>query len=331
MRVALQPANLHNADVRQHYQDTIVNEVVFAEHEDLLSPDVMSDLNRLFPAGRARMWGVVPGKRNVNVGKVARLRASDFVLFYGGKKLYLAGTVALRWHNKALAERLWKTDENNQTWEHMYALQDVREIAVPVGEVQPLLGWQPTAVVQGFNIYQDAKADALSELCNLAPEDLVSTDDDDSSRKSAGDSDRPFEGSTDAERTTLVRREQPRLKRRLKQLGGGACALCGEQVPATFLVAAHIKKRSKCTDEEKVDFDNVGMLACLLGCDGLFEHGYIAVDHGGELLISDKVLASPVVKSFVESRLGNHRTSWWTESREPYFAWHRTHVFLRMM
>lgn len=318
--------------MRQHYRDTIERLVVFDEHEDLLQPEILAELRRAFPAGQARMWGVTPGMNNANVGKVDRLRAGDFVLFYGNKRLYLAGTVAVRWRNAALAERLWTQDEKGQTWEHMYALTDVRRIEVPVGEIQPLLGWGPRAVVQGFLIYGDSKAQALNELCNLAPEDLVSTTDhDEPGARADADANRPFEGSPDGQRMAPVRLEQPRLKRRLRELSANTCALCGEQLPPAFLIAAHIKKRAKCTDDEKTDFDNVGMLACLLGCDSLFEHGYVGVDHGGELLISDKVLESSAVKTFVEARLANRRTPWWTDSREPYFAWHRTHVFLRMM
>ena len=53
------------------------------------------------------------------------------------------------------------------------------------------------------------------------------------------------------------------------------CALCGHQYPLRFLVAAHIKKRSICTDAERRDLRNVAMLVCTFGCDALYEAGWI--------------------------------------------------------
>ncbi|MFD9734319.1 hypothetical protein [Umezawaea sp. NPDC059074] len=317
----------------QHYEDTIERLVVFDEHADLLAPSVLADLHRLFPDGRARMWGVVPGKRNVNVGKVARLRAGDFVLFYGSGRLYLAGTVVLRWHNAALAKRLWGFDKSDvpQTWEHMYALTDVRQIDVPIQEVRLLLEWKPKAVVQGFNIYHAQDAEGLRELCNLAPAEEAPVEVAGSDRDAHEQLTRIFDGPTDGERASAIRLEQPQFKKRLNEIGRGSCALCGRVLPPGLLVGAHIKKRSKCTEDERRDFDNVGMLACLLGCDGLFERGYIAVGRGGELMVSTKAVESPEVTAMIQSHLQDRVIAWWTENREKYFEWHRTHVFLKML
>ncbi|WP_141217254.1 hypothetical protein [Rhodococcus sp. 14-2470-1b] len=37
------------------------------------------------------------------------------------------------------------------------------------------------------------------------------------------------------------------------------------------------------TKQERWGYPNVAMLACLLGCDALFEHGYITVDASGTI------------------------------------------------
>lgn len=332
MRVALQPATLEG-DVLQHYSDTIQQPVAFEQHADLLDPAVLARLRHLFPDKTARMWGVVPGDRDINVRKVARLRAGDFVLFYGKGRFYLAGTVALRWHDPELARRLWSIDRRPvpQTWEHMYAMTDVRRISIPIEEVRPLLGWGAKAVVMGFNIYEGEKAERLRDLCNLAPVEDAPLEAEDQPQGQMTSSDPSFDGPTDGTRESPVRREQLRFKKRLMELGEGRCALCGRTLLPGMLVGAHIKKRSKCTEEERRDFDNVGMLACLLGCDGLFERGYIAVGHGGELMVSAKVAQAPEVEAVVRDTLQGRRTSWWTEEREKYFEWHRTHTFLQLL
>jgi hypothetical protein len=59
----------------------------------------------------------------------------------------------------------------------------------------------------------------------------------------------------------------------------GRCAICGRYLPVELLVAAHIKQRSRCSHDERLDPENV-MTACLLGCDVLFEKAYIRVDNG---------------------------------------------------
>lgn len=79
-----------------------------------------------------------------------------------------------------------------------------------------------------------------------------------------------------------VRREQTLLR---GLLAGGRqaadCALCGWEFPVQLLVAAHIKKRSLFSGGERRDLRHVAMLACALGCDALYEAGWITVGPTG--------------------------------------------------
>ncbi|WP_430497373.1 hypothetical protein ACQRWP_21955 [Micromonospora trifolii] len=140
---------------------------------------------------------------------------------------------------------------------------------------------------------------------------------------------RSFPGDPDGRRTAAYRREQAQLKRRLRNIGGKTCALCGRGLPPQFLVAAHIKKRSECTDAEKLDYDNVAMLACVLGCDSLYEHGFITVQLGGAIEISPQAALAPAVAAHCSTLFTSKATNWWSPQREPYFAWHRGHTFRR--
>lgn len=86
----------------------------------------------------------------------------------------------------------------------------------------------------------------------------------------------PFMGELSFPATVLGRGEQSILRRRL--LGNAEvaeCALCGRTLPTRFLITAHIKKRTLCTDSERRDLAHVAMAACTLGCDSLFEAGYV--------------------------------------------------------
>lgn len=124
------------------------------------------------------------------------------------------------------------------------------------------------------------------------------------------------------ERTVKTRAEQGYVRRRL--LGGrevGTCVICGTGIPATLLVAAHIKRRSECTDEEKADFDNNVALMCSLGCDPLFERGYIYVEEG-IIRTREATQVTEEVENHL-SRLEGRRCLAWNSGSEPYFQWHR--------
>lgn len=126
--------------------------------------------------------------------------------------------------------------------------------------------------------------------------------------------------SLDASRQSLARREQDFLRKRL--LGGrnkGKCGICGITYPIALLVAAHIKKRSKCTDSEKRDMANVVPM-CKFGCDDLFERGYFTVQKG-------RTAANPAmpsidgVRCYID-RLKGRKCSCWNQKNEPYFRSH---------
>lgn len=88
----------------------------------------------------------------------------------------------------------------------------------------------------------------------------------------------PRFGLLDGRAEVKIRKEQAQLRAMLAgDRKSAPCALCGHPYPMAFLVAAHVKKRAVCTDAERLDLHNVAMLACLFGCDALYEG---RVDHG---------------------------------------------------
>jgi hypothetical protein len=51
------------------------------------------------------------------------------------------------------------------------------------------------------------------------------------------------------------------------------CGICHREFPISFLVAAHVKKRSECSDEERRDYKHITMPMCKFCCDDLYEKG----------------------------------------------------------
>ncbi|MFF4442024.1 hypothetical protein [Streptomyces sp. NPDC001621] len=324
MRIVMQPARRSEKDVDQHYQDTIVNPVVFDDHADVLDAATIDQLKQLFPDGQAQMWGVVPGKKNVNVSRIKKMHPGDWVFFSGDKRIYFGGTIALMWRNKELATRLWGTDHAGSTWEYMYALSGTRGFDIPIQEIRTLLGWNPNRNIMGISVLTEDESDTLQTLLTLDAATAALEPVDTAQEEAAVAA---FDGELERMAQRAQRGEQASLKRRLLQGATGQCALCGRTLPGTFLIAAHIKKRAMCTDDEKRDLANIAMLACTLGCDAVYEHGYVTVTPGGAIAVSPLVTEIPEVAAYIQERLASRTISWWTPSREPYYLWHRAHTF----
>lgn len=131
----------------------------------------------------------------------------------------------------------------------------------------------------------------------------------------------------DGQATVARRKEQARLR---KILIGDAeladCALCGSNLPVRYLVCAHIKRRADCSTEEKKDTANL-MLACLFGCDALFETGDIVVLDSGQVICNpDREVAasiqSQVDEHILDGSLDGHCAAM-SEGSKQYFAAHR--------
>jgi hypothetical protein len=129
-----------------------------------------------------------------------------------------------------------------------------------------------------------------------------------------------LKGSLDVTRTSGQRREQSILRGALGLYRDTTvqCGLCGKTYPSGFVVAGHIKKRSECTDAERLDVAHVAMPICVFGCDALFEKRYIKVINGS-IVVTDSGIAD--VDTYLGS-LEGRRAPGWTSEREKYFAWH---------
>jgi hypothetical protein len=120
---------------------------------------------------------------------------------------------------------------------------------------------------------------------------------------------------------SLQRREQQFLRKILfHKKDAGQCTICGKEFPISFLVAAHIKPRSKCSHSEKMDFRNIVVPMCKFGCDELFERGYVSVQHGKVVNIL-KNKTTKALNEYIQAVNGNE-CSHWRKDNQKYFQWH---------
>ncbi|MFF9364866.1 hypothetical protein [Streptomyces griseoluteus] len=132
-------------------------------------------------------------------------------------------------------------------------------------------------------------------------------------------------GAESAIAQVLVRREQAKLRKAL--LRGATerrCALCGRLLPVRLIRAAHIKRRSAASQSERRMLANV-MAACLIGCDELFEHGYVYVTEDGAIAVNKSSSATPDLAAVAGSLEGRLVADFGTH-RAPFYAWHRDNI-----
>jgi hypothetical protein len=122
------------------------------------------------------------------------------------------------------------------------------------------------------------------------------------------------------------RREQDFLRNVL--LAGrvsATCDLCGTELPAALLVAAHIQRRSELDNTARARFREIAMLACSLGCDTLYECGYLAVSSTGLLLVASE---QPGQLGQHLARLRGRPCAAFTPASASHFQQHRGQRFL---
>ncbi len=130
--------------------------------------------------------------------------------------------------------------------------------------------------------------------------------------------------SLDEERSALVRREQGILRRLLFGSDSvGHCGICGREYPVSLLVAAHVKPRAQCSDLERRDTANNLIPLCLLGCDPLFEQGFISVDKGCVVFGPNEIKTKDL-----EEQVGvlvGSQCRYWSRESKKYFDWRAKH------
>jgi hypothetical protein len=152
----------------------------------------------------------------------------------------------------------------------------------------------------GISVLDENDSDTLQTLLTLDPATAAAVPADVENDEAAVSA---FDGELERTAQRAQRGEQTALKRRLLQGSTGQCALCGRSLPGTFLIAAHIKKRALCSDDEKRDLANIAMLACTFGCDAVYEHGYVTVAPGGAVQVSPMAAHLPEVDAYIQQRV----------------------------
>lgn len=96
------------------------------------------------------------------------------------------------------------------------------------------------------------------------------------------------------------------------------CALCGDQFHIGALITAHKKKRANCTTAERLD-PHIVMPACALGCDFLYERGYVYVQDG-KVQVNALKQAGTAEYQRAKSLSGKAVLEKWLQGKLEYYA-----------
>lgn len=310
-KIILQPCA--NKLAFEHFEKTVEKSVLLASFRNII-PKYMRELRAIYPKGKCTVWGVEP-KTGINVKHWAQIKAGDVAFFSRNKKIFASGIVTMTMHNKALAKHLWGKNSQKSTWEYIYFLSDINKLEIPVSDLNSAVGRKLTSNVQGFNVLNEDKSQRALALLDL---DIPIEEEE----LSEGDLIQRLADllNTEKDVVTKTRLEQEILRKILhghKKIN--TCGICNKKYPVSFLVTAHIKKRARCTMEERKN-KHIVMPMCKMGCDELFEKGYISVSKGKVVAVKKKP-SSDSVREYLTGIIGNE-CSYYTDDTSDFFAWH---------
>ena len=166
-KVVLQPVGSPKA--QEHFVRTIQGAVDISIVKRFISPKSAERLSKLYPDGKVRLWGVKNGGNSRNEGMWGKIVEGDLVLFFRSGGLFAYGRVAAKMKNKALAEELWKTDEDKELWENIYCVTDVKflKVQMPYNAFNKAAGYEKQYFVRGFSVLSREKSKEHLRNLNL--------------------------------------------------------------------------------------------------------------------------------------------------------------------
>lgn len=301
----------------QHYQNTILREVnigVLASDLDEKNLTLLENMGlKKFP-----VWGMEPSNGKVN-HQWAKLEVNDYVMFYRKKGFISYGHIVTKFHNKHLADKLWGTTVKNTTWEYMYVMRDLVHISIPASKILEIVNYHKD-FFQGAVTFNEELSLKICEYYDLATgmENMDFQEFEEITKLDMKE--------TDRKASIYTRKEQAQLRDYLfKKKKYNKCAVCGRVFTEEFLVTAHLKKRSLCTLEERIDIDNIVVPMCTFGCDSLYEKGYLGIHDGHVIKLNNSSVQE--AHNYIEQQVGKE-CSYYKKSNSIYCESHNE-MFVR--
>jgi hypothetical protein len=141
-----------NRNAKRHYHDTIDGWVHFEDErlKALLTDGELAGLRERHPEGVAHFWGA-----RASAKRMDELLTGDIVLFTGDNKVKASGEVGFRFLNKPFADKLWREDEGEDSFVHVYSVLNVKPIERHKLDLLSLKGFSERDPLAGQRFVKD--------------------------------------------------------------------------------------------------------------------------------------------------------------------------------
>lgn len=321
MHLALLPCS--NAAGRNNLAKTVERLVSLEDLLPYLTPEEALSASAVLPTSVA-VWGATPAANGANATKWERMETGDVALFYRDSSFILRGEIAFKTRNARLAKQLWGEKGPGETWEYMYFLTRLKPINIDIRSFNIAASrslHRLDQAILSFDVLTSERSELIMTLLGLedstTPTVASSAELTRAEQRLAS-----LPDDLDRRQTSSARVEQNLLRKvLLSNRSVETCSVCGSTLPVDLLVIGHILKRSQCSPQQRKDRANV-MPVCLLGCDSLFEKGYVYVDCSGFIRRVARRTGVDVLEARLEG-LADTPCEAWNEQSEPYFKLHR--------
>ena len=262
------------------------------------------------------LWGVPNGHNGQNLKEWNKTQIGDNCFFYRNKKYFSKSQVISKLEDENIALRLWKKDHNRDIWKNLFILEPSSIISISNYRFNKSIKKKNTPL-NSFKVQNIKKAELLKQIGILnikSSKDL----DRDHYQQSLNQLDQVDGLKSDAK----IRLEQNIFSKYLfNEKSKSKCAICSKVYPNSIMVAGHIKKRSLSNELEKRNL-NIIMPICKIGCDDLFERGYIYLDSKGYVTLNKEKEVSADLKEYLKT-IVNEKSWYFNKDNAQFYEQHR--------
>jgi hypothetical protein len=146
---------------RENAGKTLDKPVALRYLRRFLPAEVFATLSAVCPSGAVYIWGAKLERAH----QTEKIAPRDcLVLFRRAKRVFKYGAVVESLYSRPLAEYLWGTDTDGQTWEYVFFLARTHDTNFSTLQLNPGLGRKPNDNWQGFTVIEVPDAPAFQEL-----------------------------------------------------------------------------------------------------------------------------------------------------------------------
>ncbi len=139
MKIVLQPDGVSSG--KDNFEKTVKRKKKLSDLLEQLPEEekrkIINQLknNKVLLNKKLAIWGFKPSKKSI----WEKIEPNDtYVAFYREGKFHNLGLIVGKFHSKELAKNLWG-EENGQTWEYIYLIDNLRPINVTLEEINKIL------------------------------------------------------------------------------------------------------------------------------------------------------------------------------------------------